>query len=138
MFTSADIACDASISLGPYLGSDHFPVIVNTRLSPKDPIIPPPKWILNDDHWHDWNAAIAAILNNKGLVDLDDPQEAFDLFNKTLIETSHSFFKMTKPTGRIKTDKPKPWWTEDCNIHVKEARRALAEWRSDPFSREKC
>jgi exonuclease III len=43
MFTTADIACDASISLGPYLGSDHLPVIVTTRLSPKDPLIPPPK-----------------------------------------------------------------------------------------------
>ncbi|KAI9559469.1 hypothetical protein GHT06_013461 [Daphnia sinensis] len=42
MITTADIACDASISLGPYLGSDHLPVITNTRLTPKDPIIPPP------------------------------------------------------------------------------------------------
>lgn len=44
MITTADVASDASISLGPYLGSDHLPVItISTRLTPKDPIIPPPQ-----------------------------------------------------------------------------------------------
>jgi hypothetical protein len=109
MITTAEIACDASISLGPYLGSDHLPVITNTRLTPKDPIIPPAKWILNDDHWHELNAAIAANLNNKRLVDMNHPQEAYDLFSNTLIETSHSFFKMTKPTHRVNIEKSKPW-----------------------------
>jgi hypothetical protein len=109
MITTAEIACDASISLSPYLGSDHLPVITNTRLTPKDPIIPSAKWILNDDHWHELNAAIAADLNNKRLVDMDHPQEAYDLFSNTLIETSHSFFKMTKPTHRVNIEKSKPW-----------------------------
>jgi hypothetical protein len=105
MFATADIACDASISLGPDLGSDHLPVIITTRLSPKDPLILPPKWLINDDHWHDWNATISANLNNKGFADLDNPQEANDLFYYSLIETSDSLFKMTKPTHRITQEK---------------------------------
>ncbi|KAI9559454.1 hypothetical protein GHT06_013444 [Daphnia sinensis] len=112
MITTADIACDASISLGPYLGSDHLP-------------------------WHERNAAIATNLNNKSLVVIDNPQEAYDLFSNTLIETSHSFFRITKPTHRINPEKSKPWWTTDCNTHVKETRRALADWRSDTFSTDK-
>lgn len=65
MITAVDIACNASITLGPYLGSDHLPVIINTILFPKYPIIPPNKWLLNDDHWYQLNAAIAAVLNTK-------------------------------------------------------------------------
>jgi hypothetical protein len=73
MFTSVDVACDASISLGTYLGSDHILVIINTRLLSKYPLIPPQKCLINDDHWHDWNAAILTTLNNKEFVSLDNP-----------------------------------------------------------------
>jgi hypothetical protein len=138
MITRADVASDASISLGPYLGSDPLPVItISIRLTPKDLIIPPPKWILNDDHWHEWNAAIAANLNNKRLFHIDNPQEAYDLFSNTLIETSHSFFKMTKSAHRVNPEKSKPWWATNCNTHVKDTRRALAGWISNHFSTEK-
>lgn len=135
--SSPNIACDASITVGPYLGSDHLPIIINTSLSPKDPIIPAPKWILNDDHWHEWNPAIASKLNNEKFIELETPQESYDLFYNTILETSHKFFRRTKPTHQINPEKCKPWWTENCNDSVKETRRALAEWRSDPFSKEK-
>ncbi|KAK4024586.1 hypothetical protein OUZ56_010009 [Daphnia magna] len=50
-----------------------------------DPIIPAPKWILNDDHWHEWNAAIASKLNNEKFIELETPQESYDLFYNTIL-----------------------------------------------------
>ncbi|KZS10253.1 Uncharacterized protein APZ42_025309 [Daphnia magna] len=42
---SAVLACDATVTLGPYIGSDHLPVIIDNKMLPAHADVNPPKWI---------------------------------------------------------------------------------------------
>lgn len=50
-FTSPGLAATATIKLGPYLGSDHFPVITTLNAAASKSSDRPPTWILNEKKW---------------------------------------------------------------------------------------
>ncbi|KZS05069.1 Uncharacterized protein APZ42_031838 [Daphnia magna] len=102
----AVLACDATVTLGPYLGSDHLPVIIDTKMLPAHPDVNPPKWIFEEGH--------------------DTNQNALQLYNhlqNALLEASHNLFKLTKPNSRTTPEPIKPWWNADCEASVKAARQ---------------
>lgn len=136
-FTSPNIALDSLINTGPPLGSDHIPILIDTRLTPKDPYSGVPRWIFEDKKWPQWNSEINSKLVQADILNCRDPSKCYDTIYQAIINASKLVFRLSNPSKQKNREPEKPLWTEECKSAAEETRKALKEWRLDSFSTEK-
>lgn len=105
-FTSPDVSLDSTVKLGPYLGSDHYPIVINLSLTPKDLQAGIPRWIFTDDKWLEWNNKIHDILRNVDFLRIRNADRLYELFYNALITASSKFHKKSTPTPKPEPTKP--------------------------------
>lgn len=131
-FLSPQLSHSYSVSLGPFLNSDHLPIVIN--LKPNYKICKQqiaPKWIFNDLKWSEWNKKLEENLGENRLTHIDDPKLAIDTFYSALLNTSKTIFRL-KSNISCSTKVNKPWWTEECSKKVAETRKAWKKWETWP------
>ncbi|XP_045028571.1 uncharacterized protein LOC123471402 [Daphnia magna] len=109
---STAIANDSVVTLGPFLGSDHIPVVVETKISLKQPTTGPARWKFEESNWHKWNAEINKTLASEKFANCQLPLLIYHQFKEAMIGASHTYFKMTQPSHRTTSEPTKPWWNE--------------------------
>lgn len=85
---STQLALCSSIKLGPYLGSDHLPIVF--RLLTKEKIIKQKiqlKWKFKEKEWPKWNESITRKLAEKKYIESGKPKLAFSIFHKFVLES---------------------------------------------------
>ena len=116
---SGKFSSPQKVEVGPDIGSDHLPVIIDygpPRCPPPIPIRP--KWIIKEDDFPGWKSSMEDTLIPRQ----DDTTEAFTVFKDVIIDQSKKHFKL-KSTVTMSTP-GKPWWTTDCSIAVARRRKA--------------
>ncbi|CAF4397188.1 unnamed protein product, partial [Rotaria magnacalcarata] len=118
-FMSGNISEQFSVKIGPYLGSDHLPVVIEStiEINNKDKTCLP-KWKLREVDWKVWKDE----LQKHEPYFPDDIEEYNKVFTQELIEVSSKVLKM-----KVCTKNPqyvKPWWSEECSRAVALSRRA--------------
>lgn len=136
-FMTSSIALDSTVHPGPYLGSDHIPLIIESSLTAHSAYSHIPRWIFHDDKWSAWNSEISRILVDNGFLDILDPLEKYSLFRDAILDASKLCFSITKPESHKKQEPARPWWNEDVKRKVALARKAFKQWRLDPCSDSK-
>ena len=136
--TAASIATSATITLGPYMGSDHLPIITTLNASVVHYASRPIAWAINEEMWPAWNKRLEELLTSQNFFDITDPATATTVFTNGLEASNEQFFRRTNPSCRASHTGPaRPWWDEECKTAAKEARRAFREWRDSPISTTK-
>ncbi len=135
-FMSSTVSADSTIQTGPYMGSDHLPIIVTTILTPKDVHTGTPRWVFSDK-WPEWNKHIEKTLTNANFSSITAPEPAYQLFRDAILDASNIIFSKSQPNKSLKAEPCRPWWNADCKRAVASARKALSLWRTDPCSKEK-
>ncbi|KZS08091.1 Uncharacterized protein APZ42_028048 [Daphnia magna] len=85
---STQLALCSSIKLGPYLGSDHLPIVF--RLLTKEKIIKQKiqlKWKFKEKEWPKWNESITRKLAEKKYMESGNPKLAFSIFHESVLES---------------------------------------------------
>ena len=134
IFASASLALSASISLGPYMGSDHLPIITDFNATPSPATNRAPAWIFNEKKWGIWNTELASSLKNADFISTTAPETAFSIFTHEIIASSNRNFRMRKSSSKVNSEPGRPWWNDSCSELVKAARKAFKEWRDSPLS----
>ncbi|EFX67712.1 hypothetical protein DAPPUDRAFT_261170 [Daphnia pulex] len=133
--TAASIATSAKITLGPYMGSDHLPIIITLNASVKHYTSRPIAWAINEEKWPAWNKRLEELLKSQNFSEITDPATATTVFTDGIEASNEQFFRRTSPSCRATHKGPAcPWWDEECKTAVKEARRDFREWRDSPIS----
>lgn len=90
---SFNIAMMAQRTTGPYMGSDHLPIIV--ELACQTPIAPltTKRWTFNEEKWPDWNRRIEEKLKNTDLEKERDPDKANEIFTEALVTAAKEHFR---------------------------------------------
>ncbi|KAI9565064.1 hypothetical protein GHT06_008812 [Daphnia sinensis] len=129
---SSQLAHSTSIKLGPHLGSDHLPIIF--KLQTKEKIIKQkiqPKWKYKEKEWPKWNESITRKLSEKKFIESENPQEAFNIFHESVLESSKETFILNTEV-RCSKNINKPWWNEECSKKIAEYRRAWKKYTKWP------
>ena len=117
---------NSTFSVGPYMGSDHVPLLGTFPQAPPRPH--PgclPRWKLTSDTWPRYEEALHPPAN------LDhDLEEAAASFSKTLKAAGKAAFHFV--THRTPRKPGKPWWNDECAQAVLARRQAWNKWRKTP------
>jgi ribonuclease HI/exonuclease III len=132
--TSSELASSATISIGPSLGSDHLPIILTLNTTPARISRQPPKWIINENKWGDWNHLIDTALIELKFSEIQNPEAATTAFMTGLNGANEKCFKKSNPSRARNSEPSRPWWNAECNTLVKNARIALRNWCKSPTS----
>lgn len=124
-FTSPGLAATATIKLGPYLESDHFPIITTLHASANKTNGRPPSWILNLKRWAAFNQEIETHLEKKNFTTINVPDETMIIFTEALEADNNTNFKMVSPEGEARQEPRRPWWNEDCANLVKKRKEII-------------
>ena len=119
--------------LGPYLGSDHIPVI-STTLDASLFLVEStfPKWIIKGKTKEFTEAS--NLINASGQVE-DSIESNVQRFIEELEETANKFFKKT--TGGSEKSPSNPWWNQECEDATKERNKAWNTWCKKPTTSNK-
>ncbi|KZR97325.1 Uncharacterized protein APZ42_007874, partial [Daphnia magna] len=132
--TSPDLAIAASIKVGPSMGSDHLPLTITLNSTPARNSGQPERWIINNKKWAEWNKSLQESLEADNFISVSDPAEAAERFTKAMNVSNLLHFKKPKPFTEKPGEQSRPWWDEECNRLVKNARQAFRRWRKSPLS----
>ncbi|KAI9556127.1 hypothetical protein GHT06_018700 [Daphnia sinensis] len=137
--TSPTISASASIKTGPYMGSDHLPLIITLNESVLHHANRPATWKVDDDKWTQWNKCIQDFLTSQKFENITDPEAKTKIFTDGIEKGNNQCFRKTNPARQPKTHKgpARPWWNEACLKAVKEARKFFREWKDSPLSLNK-
>ena len=117
-FSTADLISDVSISRGPCLGSDHYPILVQLNRSVNTtPIKFRKRYKLGNVNWNLWQSGLTEISWNDKL-SIDDANLHF------IQQVKSSEYLLSESSGIYKPKYHKPWWTSQCGQLVAERRRA--------------
>ncbi|XP_056635929.1 uncharacterized protein LOC130444674 [Diorhabda sublineata] len=123
-----DPALSANLSweaLSYSYGSDHFSIIIENRTSPgKCSPKYSPKWRINSADWTSFSNQIE--LNMDSCDNTNDVQKCVLNFNKIILDSASQHIGQTKD---IKGHTPVPWWNQDCEKAIREAKAALNKYR---------
>ncbi|CAF2082225.1 unnamed protein product, partial [Rotaria magnacalcarata] len=126
-FTSGNISDKFSVALGPYLGSDHVPVIIESSLEinkiTKKCL---PKWNVKAVDWKAWKDLLETRKPNFP----EDVENFNERFTEELKEVSSKLIKVKTGSNQIKYNKP--WWSEECSKAVALTRRAFNVVKNNP------
>lgn len=114
----------ADYSLGPYLGSDHLPLIASFPvLSLNLPCPTRPRWRFSEGGWSVFTDALALPCPAAGL-----PLEvAAGSFSSWLVSAGRRAFSLSD--RRRVPGCGVPWWTDACRGAVQARRQAWSAWR---------
>ncbi|EFX62081.1 hypothetical protein DAPPUDRAFT_337474 [Daphnia pulex] len=113
--TAASIATSAKITLGPFMGSDHLPIIITLNASVKHYTSRPIAWAINEEKWPAWNKRLEELLISQNFSEITDPATATTVFTDGLEASNEQFFRRTSPSCRATHKGPaRPWWYEEC------------------------
>ncbi|EFX71955.1 hypothetical protein DAPPUDRAFT_111204 [Daphnia pulex] len=134
--TSPTIAVSTTFTPGPYMGSDHLPLIITLNARETRLINRPVSWKLNEDNWTQWNLHIEENLRQRNFINITDPEDAIATFSECIETSNTRYFKKTNPNvnANVTKNPTRPWWNESCQDVVKKARKAFREWRVSPLS----
>ncbi|KZS09725.1 Uncharacterized protein APZ42_025983, partial [Daphnia magna] len=117
IIASTQFALNSNITLGPYSGSDHLPIITTLNAHPTRLINNPSSWIFEKSKRPQWNSELYCFL------------------------TAKSFRNLHHTTGSPPPTTPKelrgPWWNNECQAAEAAAKRAEKVWSQSPFSSDK-
>ena len=130
-----DLAKNTTIVTGPYWGSDHLPVIIEPQLNITTNTQALPTWKFDDSKWQEWNQDLENLLKGKNFKPNQSCETIYNNFYAALMETSNTHFTYKKKTSPGESQKP--WWTIECHIATKNARKAFKTWRSTLMQEDK-
>ncbi|XP_069159469.1 zinc finger protein 585A-like [Procambarus clarkii] len=119
----------AQIWTGPYLGSDHLPIVISfggtvhpaltTRRS---------KWNFSEEGWHvyeadDWSTLSPVTADLHG---------SADALSESLFSVGSRHFRRISGQTTNPARHGAPWWTPECRQAVLDRRRAWNSWRCHP------
>ncbi len=134
---SSRLAMGASSSVGPFMGSDHLPVVTIFNASPiRSPTLTP-SWKFDEKKWGLWNSDLSNHLDKKSFTSISDPASASQTLTNEILLVSNKFFRKRTPPSKPKSEPGRPWWSEECSQLVKATRKAFRLWRDSPTSSEK-
>lgn len=136
-FSSTVISLSAELRLGPTLGSDHLPILINVDDSPILTSGRPMRWIFKEDKWEEWNKQIETRLSESNFTNNNDPKSLYLTFYDTIIEASNDHFHKSSTTLISQKEIRRPWWNKHCYAVIHRARKTYREWRDSPLSIEK-
>jgi hypothetical protein len=120
------------------MGSDHLHIIITLNASVVHYASRPIAWAINEEKWPAWNKRLEELLKSQNFIEITDPSTATTVFTDGLEASNEQSFRRTSPSCRVSHKGPaRPWWYEECMTAVKEASRALREWRDSPKSTTK-
>ncbi len=132
---STSISHLATVSLGQHCGSDHLPVLISTDIHLHERV-PPVRWKFKERDWPAWNNTLQSMLVEAEILECNDPRLAYHVFYESIIDVSKQFFQ-PRPRHSV-LEKPRPWWTEECRIAVRESHKAYAIWRRTLLASDKA
>ena len=124
-FVSINLFNISHISLGPDLGSDHLPVIIEISRSLQTyKARRRVKWIFDREAWSSFSASLPELKVS------GDLEEDFSSLSSAILKTGEKFFKKTKEYFNIKYSKP--WWNLSCETKIKEKQKARNKFKKHP------
>ena len=117
-FVTANLLTDISISRGPCMASDHYPIIVHLKnYTNTCQIRFRKRYKLNNIDWKLWQTGLSNITWN--------PSQSLDEANKIFTEKlKSSDYHIPETSGNYKPKYHKPWWSPQCNQLVLQRRQA--------------
>lgn len=117
------------------LGQYHLPVIIEIQVNTTLHTTPPNlMWKFAENKWQDWNDELGNSLKGINQRNLT-PENVYNIFYTALMESCNNFFAPNSATSLRESSKP--WWTEECHIATKNARKAFKKWRSTALQDDK-
>lgn len=117
-FVSSSLASNSRFSIGPYLGSDHLPVIIHLNAVPHRMQNRAPKWIFEDSKWASWNRDLSAFLQKADVKTITNPAMAYHAFYNCLLLTTQQHFRLTSTNPSAQREPGRPWFNEDAKTAV--------------------
>ena len=119
----------ATVTTGPYMGSDHLPVVLSFPSVPPPP--PPsrrPRWSFGKGDWGSFTIELGSADPPSSLPSTDKIQYLTD----TLLDVgSHHFRLITSgPSRSFRV----PWWSRKCAAALQAKRHAYSAWRKRPIA----
>ncbi len=132
-FVTPELEPATTIDLGPSdWPSDHRPVIISMNVTPSEFNPIRQNWSFRDGEWDNWNSSIQENLQRNEFLSINSPARAFEVFQSSIIGASETYFsRRVNPNPK---EKRPPWWTNECQEAVSEARRARRRWLENPLS----
>ncbi|XP_069170437.1 uncharacterized protein [Procambarus clarkii] len=119
----------AQIWTGPYLGSDHLPIVISFGGTVRPALTSRrSKWIFSEDGWHgyetdDWLTLPPVTADLHG---------SADALSESLFSVGSRHFRRTSGQTTNPSRRGAPWWTPECRQAVLDRRRAWNSWRRHP------
>ena len=111
---------------GELLGSDHYPVLLQTTKPFQSTAERVPKWILRDADWESF-LTLSKIERNADTFDSVD--EMVMHFEETIIAAARE----TIPTSSTRPRRiPIPWWNDECKRDISAREKALEKFKNEP------
>ena len=116
-----------TITTGPYMGSDHLPVIISFPTVPPPP--PPsrrPRWSLKTGDMISFRTE----LNSQNPPDSLPPEDKIKYLTDILVTVGSHHFHLTSshPSRSFRV----PWWSRKCEAALQAKRHAFKAWRKSP------
>ena len=125
-FSSSNISSDITVSSGPCLGSDHYPVIVTLSITPNTQHIQFRKrWKLKDVNWPLWRMGLANI-------EIDENTSIEEKYEKITNALKTSNYKIEKTSGIYNPKYKVPGWDAECSCLTAIRKKAKNKFRRYP------
>ena len=108
------------------LGSDHFPVLLETILPSRSTAERIPKWILEKA---DWEGFTASSRTRRPADSFNNAEEMVSYFEKTVIDAAEKYVPKSSTKPR---HVPVPWWNNDCKEAIEVREKALKKFKKEP------
>ena len=117
----------ATFTTGPYMGSDHVPVIIDLNVPSLSPLPPSRnRWRFTDDGWATFTCAVS---QPPDITDTQLPEAVASITTHILSAGRQAFcFGSCSPPNKPRV----PWWSESCATVVQDRRSAWNAWRRRP------
>ena len=124
-FGSGHFAYVSSISTGPGIGGNHFPVIHKFDFKPSSQLTTGrPKWQLKEMNWETWKENVSANLPTTKDI------SSLPMFTKCLIDAGKAVTKLSDTKRPSKYNKS--WWNIECSKKVALRRRSQRLYARNP------
>ena len=132
-FASTSLASNFNYTIGPYLGSDHLPVIIQLNVAPNRTQSRAPKWVFDDSKWTSWNNDLSSHLKKADIKKISNPANAYHTFYNCLMLATQQNFRLASPNPSAQQEPGRPWFNEEAEKVVQEARAAFNSWSNNPL-----
>lgn len=123
---------NSNIEIGPYMGSDHLPLLLNcSNIPPVMPNSTRPRWKFSPEKWPPFMHSLKQMPPPTSSI-LDDK---INTFSDTLLDCGKKHFHFSSGTFGFKPSCP--WWNNVCSDAIKKKRRAFNILKRFPNNKNK-